>query len=224
MKFAAGFLLFLWSAFLAPAAPTVLRGSVSVESVRLTSSESDPALTGAEETVRGSGLVVEFGNDLAVLQIPRRRPPFLTAFVIRGLHRQSDLGRKEHRVTHLSGLRKADRQPSAGTSTATVIAWLSGGLEKPRLATQGVIFIQDERPLVEPEFPFPVVTPPQAEQFLGHQSRTVRFRAMRDAKLTSLVVGAGSLDEAIRIVAQKILASVWTDPAVNVQEWTLPTP
>lgn len=229
MKLTASFLfLFWWLALLAVAAPpTVLSGSLNRESVSL---RINPPTEGEQTMFTRKAVIVESGGDLAILQLPPRRGTALAAFVVRGLKRQSDLGRKAHVVTHLNGVGKLDLQSANGghfSSTATVITRLDGDLVKPRLQAQGTVLVQDEW---NPAWLSPDVTPmpmrisPGLLPFFGHSSQTLRFRGLLDAKLTALVASAPSFDEAVQILEKKLLQV--EDPILftSLREWAVPAP
>lgn len=229
MKLTASFLfLFLWQALLAVAAPpTVLSGSLSQESVSL---RIDPPTEGQQTTFTRKAVIIESGGDLAILQLAPRKERALAAFVIRGLKRQSDLGRKAHVVTHLNGVGKLDLQSANGgylTSTATVITRLDGDLVKPRLQAQGTVLVQDtwNPAWLSPDVtPMPMRIPPGLLPFFGHCSQTLRFRGLLDAKLTALVASAPTFDEAVQVLEKEILQV--EDPILftSLREWAVPAP
>ncbi len=226
MKSAVWSLLFLTSAFFAQAAPpTVLSGSVTREIVSL---RGTPPLGGRQTIFSRKVVIVQSsdGGDLAVLQLPPRKGTALEAFVVRGLKRQSDLGQKNHTVTHLSGIGEFRIPPADGTfvSTATVIARFDGDLVKPGVQVQGTLLIQDEGKYFSDVTPLPGGVSPVLAPFLGHSSQTLRFRALRDVKLAALVALAPSFDEAVQLLEKKILGV--NDPILftSLREWAVPTP
>jgi hypothetical protein len=177
-------------------------GTIEKEYVGYTLGETD----GLTYTERSKAYFIGVGGDLAVVEYGRSAAArILTFYSFLGSIGQSDLGRKQRIVTNLTGMLPKLSKPE---DSATVMLRYEAHLGRSELILRGTVVTRDTpRP---PVITTSVGIPSGYGPFVGHGSRTFKFAAAKDVRLSALVADSKTLAEAVLSSVHVLLG--WPDP------------
>jgi len=184
-------LLLACTTFASATGPVVAEGSFTFEVVG----------NGHQSRSTSRAYLIQFGNEVALVETRSGPIAQVRAFSFRGLGGQKAYGKSSRTLTYLEG--RLPRVGSDDGDIANVQVRIDERTEKPRLTKiSAQIIALDNGPWfpTDIEFPMPTIPPPS-------MTLTFRFDGLPKAKLSEAIATATTLDEAILLLGKKVTGS-----------------